>query len=139
MLSELTIEQQDERGGLCACCGNVTRTIWGLVHNGDKTVAAYWLHWTTGHLDTDGANLDLVVGSWGDGTGPQDRFAASLLYREPINEPPALMVINANERKIAGSDLVRSALRREEVIGTPVADQVFALVDAIWLQDSRIF
>ena len=139
MLSELVIEQQDESAGVCACCGNTSHTIWGLVHNGDKTVAAYWLHWTVGHLDTEGANLDLIIGSWGDGTGPYDRFAASLVYLEPINQPPALMVIDANEREIAGSDLVRSALRREEVIGTPVADQVFSFVDAIWLQDSRIF
>ena len=113
--------------------------MWGFVHSCDSTVAAYWLHWTIGHLDTDGANLDLVIGSWGDDSTSKDRFAASLVYREPADSPPAFMVIDATERQIANSDLVQSALQREEVIGTPIADQVFALVDAIWLQDSRIF
>lgn len=139
MSSDLTVEPLDESGGLCECCGNASRSVWGLVHSGDMTVAAYWLHWTIGHLDTDGANLDLVIGSWGDGTTPKDRFAAALVYREPSDSPPAFMVIDATERQIANSDLVQSVLHREDVIGTPMADQVFALVDAIWLQDSRIF
>ena len=30
------------------------------------------------------------------------------------------------------------ALRRDEVMGTALADEVFALVDEIWLQDDRI-
>lgn len=102
-------------------------------------MAAYWLRWTIGHLDTHGANLDLVIGSWGEGAGPKDRFAASLEYPEPAHMPPVFMVINAADRQIAHSNLVQSALRREDVIGTPIADQMFALVDAIWLQDSRIF
>ncbi|MEH6789905.1 hypothetical protein [Parasphingorhabdus sp.] len=139
MLSELTVEQLDESSGVCDCCGNASRKVWGLVHSGERTVAAYWLHWTIGHLDTEGANFDLIVGSWGDGTGPQDRFAASLLYREPVDSPPAFMVIDASERQIAGSELFQSALRREDIIGTPIAEQLFAFVDAIWLQDSRIF
>ena len=109
------------------------------MHGGDRTVAAYRLHWTIGHLDTPGANLDLVIGSWGEGADASDRFAASLLYREPADAPPAFMVIDATERSIANSELAGSALRRDEVIGTPIADQMFALVDVIWLQDGRIF
>ena len=139
MLTDLTVEPLDESGGHCDCCGNLSRSVWGLIHSGEATVAAYWMHWTVGHLDTDGANLDLVVGSWGESTGPSDRFAASLLYRESNDEPAAFMVIDATDRQIAESELAVCALRRNEVIGTPIADQLFALVDAIWLQDGRIF
>jgi len=139
MHSNLAVEQLDESGGVCDCCGNASRAVWGLVHSGERTVAAYWLHWTVGHLDTKGANLDFIIGSWGDGTGPQDRFAASLLYREPADSPPAFMLIDASERHIASSDLIHTALRREEIIGTPLAGQIFELADAIWLQDNRIF
>ena len=139
MTSELDVEPLDESGGHCDCCGKASRSIWGLVHRGDATVAAYWMHWTIGDLDTHAANLDLVIGSWGDGTGPEDRFAASLEYREPLDSPSAFMVADATKRQIAQSDLIQSALSRDEVIGTPLADQVFALVDAIWLKDDRIF
>lgn len=139
MSERLVIEPLDESGGHCDCCGNTSKKIWGLIHSGDLTVAAYWLHWTVGHLDAPGANLDLVIGSWGEGTSTKDRFAASLVYREPADSPPAFMVIDATERQMLNNDLAGFALRREEVIGTPVADQIFRLVDAIWLQDDRIF
>jgi len=49
------------------------------------------------------------------------------------------MVVDATERPIANSPLVGGALRRQDVVGTPLAEQVFGLVDAIFLQDSRIF
>ena len=48
------------------------------------------------------------------------------------------MVIDATERPIAAGDLVGRALRREEVIDTPLAKQAFDIIDAIWLQDQRI-
>ncbi|MCB2013704.1 MAG: hypothetical protein R3E11_10545 [Sphingobium sp.] len=49
------------------------------------------------------------------------------------------MVIDAADRPIGASELVSGALRREEIIGTPLADHLFAMVDAIWEQDQRFF
>ncbi|MGV3768551.1 MAG: hypothetical protein ACO1NM_00825 [Sphingobium phenoxybenzoativorans] len=69
----LTVEQLDESGGLCDCCGQASRTVWGLVHHEEITVAAYWMQWTVGHLNDPGANLDLILGSWGDNTAASDR------------------------------------------------------------------
>jgi hypothetical protein len=132
-----SVEPLDESSGHCDCCGNASRSIWGLVHRGDRTVAAYWLHWTVGHLNEPGANLDMIIGAWGEDATAQDRVATSLLYREPEHSPPAFMVIDAGDRPIADSELIRTALRRDEVIGTPMAEQIFALVDAVWEQDRR--
>jgi hypothetical protein len=136
---QFTVEKLDESGGLCDCCGQTSHSVWGFVHQGEATVAAYWMHWTVGHLDEPGANLDLVVGAWGDKAEAEDRTAISLLYREPEDAPPALMVIDAPERPIANSVLVGNALLRAEVVGTPLAAHVFSLVDAIWVQDERFF
>lgn len=97
------------------------------------------MHWTVGHLDEPGANLDLVIGAWGNEVGAQDRAAISLLYREPEDASPAFMVIDAPDRPIGKSELIGSALQRGEVVGTPLADHVFALVDAIYEQDERLF
>ena len=134
-----TVEPLDQSYGHCDCCGRESRSVWGLVHNGDATSAAYWMHWTAGHLTDQGANLDLVLGSWGEGTTLDDRVAISLLHREQADGTPALMVINAEDRPIGSSDLARTALKRDEVIGTPLAAQVFQLVDAIYEQDNRFF
>ena len=49
------------------------------------------------------------------------------------------MVIDATERPIAQSELVGSALRRNDIIGTPLAAQIFSLSDAVWEQDGRFF
>lgn len=136
---EFAVELLDESGGRCDCCGQASRTVWGLVHQGEATIAAYWMNWTVGHLDDPGANLDLILGAWGDGTAARDRIAASLVYREQEDSAPAFMVIDASDRPIAESELVSGALKREEVIGTPLADHLFALVDAIWEQDQRFF
>ena len=49
------------------------------------------------------------------------------------------MVIDAQEKLSKYSDLAGTALQRDEVIGSALADQVFAVIDAIWLQDARLF
>lgn len=133
------IETMGESGGLCECCGNESRCVWGMVHDGEATVAAYWMHWTVGHLSEPGANLDLIVGGWGDGTTPNDRALVSLLHRQQADGGPALMVIDAAERPAAKVDLAATTLARAEVVGTPLAAQVFALVDAIYEEDNRFF
>jgi hypothetical protein len=111
--------------------------VWGYVHSGQSTLAAYFVHWTLGHVPDRGANIDLIVGPWGDNTSSDDRCAVSLAYRQ-LDTGPSFMVINAAERDIAKSSLVGRALNRSEVIGRPIADDVFAICDAVWLQDPRI-
>jgi predicted outer membrane lipoprotein len=48
------------------------------------------------------------------------------------------MVIDGEGRPADHRSLCGQALKREEVIGTPLAANAFALFDAIWLQDPRI-
>ena len=63
----------------------------------------------------------------------------SLLHRQQPDGSPALMIIDAADRPAAKGDLARTALARADVVGTPLAAQVFALVDAIYEQDRRFF
>ena len=49
------------------------------------------------------------------------------------------MVVDAMARPISNEGLAGSALAREDVIGTPLAAQVFSLTDAIYEQDGRFF
>lgn len=48
------------------------------------------------------------------------------------------MVIDAGDRRRGNKPLFTRSLRRDDVVGTPLASQVFQLVDAIWLTDPRI-
>ena len=48
------------------------------------------------------------------------------------------MVVDAEDR-FRHSDLAAAALLRRDVIDTTLAEQVFSVVDAIYLQDKRFF
>jgi hypothetical protein len=121
----------------CECCGRNSRTISGFVYQGEAASAAYFVHCTLAGVKRFGANFDLILGKWGDGTSAQDRCAVSLEYRL-LDNGPALMIISAKTRPVGNSELASRALTREEVVGNPISKEVFAIADTILAQDSRI-
>jgi hypothetical protein len=137
-MRELSLEVTGSNDfGPCACCGAKSRTVWGFIHRGDVTEAAYFVQWTLGQVERHGANFDLIMGKWGEPTEATDRYAVAMeLYRTP--EGPSFTVIDSADRPVASSDLVGKPLARDEVIGTPLAKRAFELVDTIWLRDERI-
>ncbi len=122
--------------GPCSCCGHMSRTVWGYLNREDQTVAVYYVQWTLGRLD-HGANFDLIVGPWDSDSSADDRSVVAVAYRL-TPKGPQFMVIDALERPAAKSTLAKTALKRGQVIGTPLAAEIFAMVDAIWLHDGRI-
>ena len=79
MTSVMQIEPADARDtGRCACCGQVSRCIWGYARSDGNAHGIYYVHWTVGHVADHGAHIDLVLGRWGDGTTRADRYAVSL-------------------------------------------------------------
>ena len=122
----------------CECCGNRSRTVWGYLHKGGRPAAAYFVQWTLTRVYDHGANFDLVLGGWGEGSSPADRQIVAVAYRI-IDGGPQFMIIDAGCRPLAKSvSLATTALRRDQVIATPLAAEVFAMLDAIWLDDGRI-
>jgi hypothetical protein len=94
----------------------------------------YYVHCTDGHLEDVGADIDLNVGTWGDGTSPADRAKVSMVHKETEGQAE-LMVIDADPEPT----LAATALARAEVIGTPLVAYVFRLTNAICEQDSRFY
>jgi hypothetical protein len=122
--------------GPCPDCGQNTKRVWGYVYRDNAAVAAYFVEWTPSHCPQD-AIFDLIVGKWGDSTGPDDRKAISIGYRI-LDTGPSFMVQDATERQVGSSSLVSEALKRNDVIGTQIASEVFAICDLIYLADPRI-
>ncbi|HEX4320866.1 MAG TPA: hypothetical protein VHZ52_08190 [Acidobacteriaceae bacterium] len=122
--------------GPCECCGNVTSRVWGYINRQDEGIAAYFVEWTPGHASNQ-ANFDLIIGKWGEEAEASDRQAVALEFRK-LESGPAFRVIDAKERPVASNSLVSKALDRASVIGTPLAESVFAICDLIFLEDSRI-
>jgi hypothetical protein len=129
------IERLGESVGHCDCCGNDTHSISGLINEADSTLAAYSVRWTDGHLAESGADIQLIIGPWGDGTADSDRFVVLLQHKESLDGSRSVMVIDATPCP----GLAEHAMLRDDVIGTPLAAQVFELIDAIYLQDERMF
>ena len=125
-----------ESSGTCACCGRVSKTIWGDLSAESTALATYFVQWTVGAPEHD-VNVDLVVGAWGDGARAQDRVLVSVLYR-PSSEGGSFMVIDGEGRYAGKSELCGRAMLRAEVVGTPFAQEVFSLLDSVWLADPRI-
>jgi hypothetical protein len=123
--------------GRCACCGRVSRAAWGWVLRDGDAEACYFVHWTVGHVFDNGANIDLILGPWGDETQSSDRYAVSLECRI-LESGPSLRVIDAQNRPTAKSDLADRWLKRTDVIGGPIAAVTFAFCDAILTQDRRL-
>ena len=132
----LEIEPTGANVGHCDCCGSTTKRIWGLIHRDGEGIAAYFVGWAAQRPD-HGASFDLILGKWSDSTTNQERYAIALDYRIVEASPP-FTVVDALGRLASGNDLAGSALKRSEVIGTPVAPQVFALIDAIYIGDQRL-
>ena len=75
-----------------------------------------------------------MLGEWGDDKSADDRTTAALEFRV-VDGAPQFMVIDAGERPVSKSKLANAALSREDVIGTPIAQTVFAISDAVYMTE----
>ena len=123
--------------GFCDCCGRNSRLVWGLAYSDGRALAVYYVHWTLGHIPDRGANIDLILGEWGEAATSSTRVAVALAYRL-MDTGPSMMVIDASVRPVSTSTLVGKALCRDEVIGTPQAQMAFAIADVVLARDDRI-
>ena len=136
-MNAFTLEPVGESGGLCDCCGQTSKTVWGFIAENGVTAACYYVQWTIDHITRHGANFDIIVGAWEEGTRPKDRVVIRLEYRL-LDNGPAFMIIDASARGKDFDALADRLLRRSDVIGTPLAGQVFALSDLILERDTRV-
>lgn len=132
----LAVEPLKSAEGRCDCCGTATRRVWGAVSQDGGSLAAYYVGWTVERPD-HGARFELVVGSWGEEADAGERAWVELEYRL-VDGEGAFMVVDAAGPDDAKAGLAATALRRDDVIGTPLAPQVFAIVDAVIMKDARL-
>src|ERR1043166_1784954 len=132
------IEQEKAQDfGPCDCCGSMSRLVAGFVTRDGELYAGDQVPWTLGQIERHGASFFIILGYWGENTVATDRYAVALRYRAD-SEATGFMIVDADETRIASHPLVGRALRREDVIDTPLAQEVFDIVDFIWLHDDRI-
>ncbi len=131
-----TIEPSKTFSHACECCGNASTTANGFVYREGVARAVFFVTWIPGKVHEHCASIDLIVGTWGN-TACRDRHGVSLVYRGAPSHP-GCMVVDASARLRSATNLVDTPMARTAVVGTPLAEEVFAIVDAIWLQDERV-
>src|SRR5689334_3088300 len=115
----------------CDVCGDTSKSARGIVRGGGGETA-YVVQWTEGRLGEHGAHFDLLMAQ-----DPQS-LAVALEFRAADDEH-GFMVIDANQRDTwSGFPSPVRLLSRDEVLGGGLAEVVFAIIDAIWLQDDRL-
>lgn len=123
--------------GPCDCCGQMSRTVWGYLYVDDVSRAVYYVQWTLNQVPRHGANVDLVMGDWGDGSTSAKRVAVSLVYRVGPNGPE-FGSIDPGERPHASSGLADHRIPGRHVLGNPVGADAYAFLHAIFGQDPRV-
>ncbi len=129
---EFEIEQTGESGGVCDCCGNTTKRVWGFVRHDGEPFGAYFVGWTVGRPD-DGAAFDLILGD-GEDASSSSRFAVSLNYRI-VEGSGSFMVVDAEGRLPLDADdaLFDKTLKRSDVVGTELFPVVRGVVHAVYM------
>jgi hypothetical protein len=124
-----TAEIKHYHQGACRCCGTDTACTRGVVVKDRGQVARYLIKWTVGFLSH---GMSWLISLPNPASGGE--VSVSLGYSFEHN---AFMVRQPGDYCWEAGDLVGfgELLDRDRVIGTPLAEQVFAIVDDIWLSD----
>lgn len=111
--------------GKCGCCGYKTRRVIGTVFLEHGWEGDYLAVWTDRHPDNGMAFL----------IGPEDIDGfVSVLYSF---EHGSFMVVGKDGYDWGETEGLR-ILDREDVIGSPLGEQIFELLDEIWICDRAV-
>ena len=119
------VEQKNKNHGKCPCCGYRTKISMGVVEINEGHDRSYLARWTPKKPD-DGMAFLISTSIEGG--------VVSVLYSF---EHESFMVVGTEDN---GWEIEEEffLLERDEVIGTPLAKEIFAILDVIWVQDRGV-
>jgi hypothetical protein len=126
----ITLIQHDHLG-VCPCCGSQTERTSGLVETNGIPIAGYLVKWTVGD-PTHGMRWLI---SLPDASGQQ--VCVDMAYSF---EHTSFMLRDRGEYQWAPDEIADAGdmLDRADVVGTPLAERVFAIADEIWVSDRYV-
>ncbi|MEZ0168855.1 hypothetical protein [Microvirga sp. TS319] len=115
----------------------------GFIDRHNLVCAVYFAVWTEGHIETQGVDIVLSVGGWGEGMPDHPRHIIALRCRVS-DGPPQFMVLDPIEHGIADdwaneeTKFLGDLVRRENALRHPDMDEVFRLAEHVVHNDRRI-
>ncbi|MDR5652302.1 hypothetical protein [Ruixingdingia sedimenti] len=126
---DIRLEEGDIHQTPCDCCGTTTSRIEGELFAPAGWLAFYALRFAAGHRD-HGVLFQIGTGDWSSGDP-----AARQLFRA-VYDPAAEGFRITDMPQDTGANA--TALSRADILGTPFAPRAFAMLDAIFMHDSRL-
>lgn len=122
-----------EHRGPCPCCGSETAATHGRVLKEHEQIARYRVLWNVD--DHSHGMAWLVALDWPQADGG---ISVSVEYSFEHN---AFMVRDPDDYAWSPQDTFGygTILHRDQVIGTPLAQQLFQILDEIWVNDPARF
>ena len=134
-MTKFTVEPRGEKEHFCECCGDVSHTVWGWVHDSpNSTRACYGAGWVEGHEDKV-IRMTLSFGLWGAGTTADDRKAVAVDVR--LRDGAVAMVI-ADDALFDHPHLFGRLLSRDEALADSSLADLWDAADAIVENDPRV-
>ncbi len=125
------------RGGntkTCECCGQPRQSTWCMTMRDDEPYAVYFAS-CYNHNGERESYIDVVFGTWGQGTDYTDHFTFGCRFGPVTDSPlPAATAINAAE-VAPDSPLFGLKLTRDQALAHPRIADFWQMVDFIVERD----
>jgi hypothetical protein len=130
--SDVTLREGDVEQTTCNCCGAPTTVVAGYLEVGELSAGWYTVgvtHDRPDHLPL----VRLYIGDWTETAGPDERWGLRIGIS---GDGPTLL--DWPKGDLTDSAPVFTPLNRAQVLGTPMEPQLWALLDTVLTQDSRL-
>jgi len=135
---DFALEQSDQSGGHCECCGKETVRVNGNVIDGETFVALYTVVWTKG-VRSHGAEFSFIFGAWGEGTTLKDRSVVLLDFNcSEENGFGFRIADDVLQRRGNLEEFASNFLDRGALIGSAFTPFLFAVADAVYMKEMRL-
>src|SRR2546430_781374 len=91
-----------------------SRRVWSLAFMGDLPYATIYAEWPLLPKEPYEVSIAIVLGEWGAGASPSDRFWIFVVYRSASES--GFMIVDPPDRSKRYSALATRALSRDEVL-----------------------
>ena len=122
--------------GACASCRRPGVHTPGLVLYSDAPCVEYLIAWHRDEQTERSAWCYVLADDWNDPASP--RSVIYMSYGLVEDGHSAFTVMDADCDFVRGIFPGHSYLRRDQIMGTQMADEIFQITDFIWLNDDRV-
>ena len=117
---------------LCTCCGRAMYAGYGVLRSGQDDLADYWYQWSDGHEQ----RFCLAVSACDSNSCPVGGIAVVSACRE--GDGLVYTVLEPDQSPWPDSPTFGPILTREQTLSGQITPNLFALVDAIVANESRL-